>query len=129
MKSRLWTTLWRHGHGDGTGEAPNLTGVNMEFIGIFFPVALEEEIALRWARRLGALLGARALELRPETTLTEMLGWAAERRAGGFDFTLVFEPELRRHLKAFLADSDAFTFRDMVRWVANWYQTRAYEHR
>jgi hypothetical protein len=100
----------------------------MEFIGIFFPAPMEEAFALRWARRLGVLLGPKAAELRPETTLGELLDWAAERRVASLDFTVVFEPELRRQMKIFLRDPDAFTFRDMVTWTASWYYEREHEH-
>ena len=124
MKTRLWATLWRH----GTTEAAPSSNPNMEFIGIFFPAPMEEAFALRWARRLGALLGPKAAELRPETTLGELLDWAAERRVASLDFTVVFEPELRRQMKIFLRDPEAFTFRDLVKWTASWNYEREHEH-
>src|SRR5262245_31402541 len=117
MKTRLWATLWRH----GTTDAAATSAPNMEFIGIFFPVPIEEEIALRWARRLGTLLGPKAAELRPETTFGELLDWAAERRVDSIEFTVIFEPELRREMKVFHQDPDAFSFREMVTWIANWH--------
>lgn len=124
MKTRLWATLWGH----GTTGAPAGSTPNMEFIGIFFPVPIEEEIALRWARRLGALLGPKATELRPDTTLRELLDWAAQRRVASLDLTRVFEPELRRQIKAFLQDPETITFRDLVRWIASWSYEREHQH-
>ena len=99
--------------------------VDVEFIRFFFPAPIEEEIALRWARRLAGVVGSRALELRPDTTLSEMLERAAEARVETIDFAVVFEPELRRSFASFLDDSDQSTFREMVQHFAEWFGTRS----
>ena len=92
--------------------------VDVEFIRLFFRAPDEEEIAHRWASRLGRLLGPRVLELRPETTLSEMLRWGAMSRVESIDFVVVFEPELRIDFASFLDDSDHTTFREMVQHYA-----------
>jgi len=92
--------------------------INIEFIRLFFRASDEEEIAHRWASRLGKLIGTRVLKLRPETTLTEMLKWGAASRVESIDFVVVFEPELRFDFATFLEDSDHSTFREMVEHYA-----------
>jgi hypothetical protein len=92
--------------------------VDVEFIRLFFRESDEEEIAHRWASRLGGLLGPRVMELRPETTLSEMLRWAASSRVDSIDFVVVFEPELRMEFATFLDDSEPTTFREMVEHYA-----------
>jgi len=88
-----------------------------EFIRLFFPAPVEEEIAARWARRLAILVGPRIKELRPETTFAEILEWAATNNADTTDFLVVFEPELRMALAVFLDDAEDLTFRQMVQHV------------
>jgi len=44
--------------------------IDPNFIRFFFSVSVQEQIALRWARRLARLIGERVIDLRPETTLT-----------------------------------------------------------
>ena len=92
--------------------------VDPDFIRFFFPVPIQEEIALRWARRLACLIGKRMIELRPETTLAEIIEWATECNVDPIDFAMVFEPELRWAFVAFLEDSDQPTFREMVEQFA-----------
>lgn len=88
--------------------------MNFEFIRLLFKSRIEEEIALRWALRLGAVLGPDAAQLRPETTLAEMLGWAAKSGTSSVRFLMVFEPELRMGFAEFLDLPDQVTFRQMV---------------
>ena len=92
--------------------------IDVEFIRLFFRVPDEEEIAHRWASRLGKLIGPRVVELRPETTLSEMLRWGAASQVASIDFVVVFEPELRMDFAVFLEDSDHATFREMVQHYA-----------
>lgn len=92
----------------------NHPAVDVEFIRLFFREPDEEEIAHRWASRLGRLFGSRAMELRPETTLSEMLEWGAASQVESIDFVVVFEPELRMEFAEFLDDPDHSTFRGMV---------------
>jgi len=92
---------------------------DVSFIGFLFADALEEEIALRWARRLARLLGPYAALLRPETPLSEILEWAALCHVDPFDFAMVFEPELRSAARDFLDDPENTTFREMVVCFAN----------
>jgi hypothetical protein len=80
---------------------------------------VEEQIAHRWASRLAALVGAQALQLRPGTTLGEMLRWAASANVDSMDFVVVFEPELRMEFAEFLECCDHATFREMVEHYAN----------
>jgi hypothetical protein len=96
--------------------------LDVEFIRLFFHTLVQEEIAFRWANRLQKLIGPRVLELRPTTTLAEILEWAAVRKVDTMDFVVVFEPELRRAFSAFLEDAEDTTFREMVEHVAQWYQ-------
>ena len=90
------------------------TGMDVEFIRLFFRVADEEQIAHRWAARLARVVGSRVMELRPETTLSEMLKWGATGRVESIDFVVIFEPELRMDFAEFLDDSEHATFREMV---------------
>src|SRR5437899_1566328 len=92
--------------------------VDPDFIRLFFPAPVQEEIALRRARRLACLIGEHVVELRPETKLGEMIEWAAQCKVDPMDFAMIFEPELRRALASFLEDSDQPTFRDMVEQLA-----------
>jgi hypothetical protein len=92
--------------------------VDVEFIRLFFRASDEEEIAHRWASRLDKLIGPRVLELRPETTLSELLKWGAASGVESIDFVIVFETELRLDFAAFLEDSDHATFREMVEHYA-----------
>lgn len=92
--------------------------IDPNFIGLFFPVPIQQEIALRWARRLARVIGERVNDLRPETTLAEILDWAAESKVDPIDFAVVFEPELRGAFASFLDDPDDATFRQMVEHFA-----------
>jgi hypothetical protein len=97
----------------------------VDFIRIFFIDPVEEEIARRWSSRLGRLIGPRIEDLRPDTTLAQMLRWGLASRLDSMDFLFVFEPELRMELTGFLADCESATFRDMVRHYAARFQSRA----
>lgn len=90
----------------------------MEFIRLLFIDSIEEAIAYRWASRYAALVGPQAEQLRPATTLTEMLNWAAVANVDSMDFVMVFEPELRMDFSEFLDYSDDVTFREMVQHYA-----------
>ena len=98
-----------------------LRQVDTGFIRLFFQAPIEEEIAFRWANRLGNVLGPRMSELRPTITLAEMLDWAAAEHVDSMDFVVVFEPELRRQFSVLLEDAEHTTFREMVEHVAQWY--------
>ena len=93
--------------------------VNVEFIRLLFADPVEEEIAHRWAFRFAVLIGAQALQLRPGTTLAEMLRWAAVAGVGSMDFVVVFEPELRMEFAGFLDYCEHATFREMVEHYAS----------
>ena len=103
-------------------RGPAASGIDVEFIRIFFRASDEEDIAHRWAWRLGRLLGTRVSELRAETTLAEMLAWAAAGGEPSLDFVMIFEPELRSEFKRFLDDADHTTFREMVECYAGWFR-------
>jgi hypothetical protein len=92
--------------------------VDMEYIRLLFTDPVEEEIAHRWASRLARLVGGHALKLRPDTTLAEMLRWAATADVDSMDFVVIFEPELRMELAEFLDYSEHATFREMVQHYA-----------
>lgn len=92
--------------------------VDVRFIRLLFRSPVEELIAYRWARRLGNLLGPRAMQLRPDTTLSELLAWAAAAGVDSMDFVVVFEPELGMEFAEFLDCSDHATFREMVEHYA-----------
>jgi hypothetical protein len=99
-------------------HSPANQNVEVEFIRLLFANPVEEEIAHRWASRFARLVGSQVLQLRPQTTLAEMLGWAATVNADSMDFAVVFEPELRMDLAEFLDYSDEATFREMVQHYA-----------
>jgi len=99
--------------------------VSVEFIRLFFRSPLEEEIGYRWATRLGKLLGGGVTQLRPDTTLGEILNWAAVSGVDSMDFVVVFEPELRLEFGDFLDDPEHSTFRDMVEYCARHILARA----
>lgn len=90
----------------------------MEFVRLLFINPVEEEIAFRWACRFAGIMGDQALRLRPGTTLSEMLRWAAALSVDSIDFAVVFEPELRADFAEFLDQSDHVTFRQMVEHCA-----------
>jgi hypothetical protein len=92
--------------------------LEVEFIRLLFTDPVEEEIAHRWALRFARLVGPQVLHLRPQTTLDEMLKWAATANADSMDFAVVFEPELRMDLAEFLDYSEHATFRQMVQHYA-----------
>lgn len=91
---------------------------SVDFIRLLFIDPVEERIAHRWASRLAAVIGAEALQLRPEMTLAQLLGWAAAAKADNMDFVVVFEPELRMEFREFLDYADLVTFREMVEHYA-----------
>ena len=92
---------------------------SVDFIRLLFTDPVEEAIAYRWATRFARVVGGQAPRLRPETTLDEMLGWAAGTNADSMDFVLVFEPELRMELRDFLECAEQVTFREMVQHYAD----------
>jgi hypothetical protein len=92
--------------------------VDVRFIRLLFMNPVEEEVAYRWACRFADLAGEQTLELRPDTTLAEMLRWAASAHADSMDFVVVFEPELRMELAEFLDCAEHATFREMVQHYA-----------
>ena len=92
---------------------------SMDFITLLFVDPVEERIAHRWASRLAAVIGAQALRLRPDTTLGQMLDWAAAANADSMDFLVVFEPELRMEFSKFLDCADHVNFREMVEHYAS----------
>ena len=92
--------------------------IDVRFIRLLFRSPVEELLAYRWAQRLGRLLGPRVMQLRPDTTLSEMLAWAAAVGADSMDFVVVFEPELGMEFTEFLEYSDHATFREMVEHYA-----------
>lgn len=85
---------------------------------LLFTDPVEEEIAHRWASRFARLVGPQVLQLRPQTTLAEMLAWAASANVDSMDFAVVFEPELRMEFADFLDYSEDATFREMVQHYA-----------
>jgi hypothetical protein len=92
--------------------------VSVEFIRLLFRSPVEEEVAYRWAVRLAKLLGPKVMQLRPGTTLSELLVWAATTGADSMDFALVFEPELRMEFAEFLDHAEHVTFRGLVEHYA-----------
>ena len=99
-------------------QSPAKQNVEIEFIRLLFTDPVEEEVAHRWASRFARLVGPQVLQLRPQTTLAEMLQWAATANADSMDFAVVFEPELRMDLAEFLDYSEQATFREMVQHYA-----------
>jgi hypothetical protein len=55
----------------------------------------------RWAVRLARVAGSNLQQLRPETTMDDMLKWGVAANADPMDFVVVFEPELRMELAGF----------------------------
>jgi hypothetical protein len=92
--------------------------VSVEFIRLLFRSPVEEEVAHRWALRLARLLGPRVMQLRPGTTLSELLVWAATTGVDSMEFMLVFEPELRMEFAEFLDQAEYVTFRELVEHYA-----------
>jgi hypothetical protein len=90
----------------------------VDFIRLLFIDPVQEQVAYRWASRLANVLGAQVLQLRPETTLAQMLDWAAAAKADSMDFVVVFEPELRMEFANFLDCADHVSFRQMVEHYA-----------
>ena len=92
--------------------------IDVGFIRLLFRSPVEELIAHRWAERLRKLIGPQVMQLRPDTTLSEMLDWAAAAGVDSLDFVVVFEPELGLEFAGFLDYSDYATFREMVEHYA-----------
>jgi hypothetical protein len=105
-------------HRNAMSRSAASQNVEVEFIRLLFTDPVEEEIAYRWALRLAGLVGRQVLRLRPQTTLAEMLKWAALVGADSMDFAVVFEPEPRMDLAEFLEYSEHATFREMVQHYA-----------
>src|SRR5688572_16451965 len=103
-----------------------ITEPDMSFIRLLFVDAVEEDVAYRWARRLARSLGPQATQLRPQTTLAELLRWALACGTDSIDFVVVFEPELRMELAGFLEQAGHTTFREMVEHYARRFQTDAH---
>ena len=99
--------------------------VSVEFIRLLFRSGVEEEVAHRWAFRLEQLLGSRVMQLRPGTTLSELLTWAGTAGVESMDFVLVFEPELRMDFAEFLDHAEHVTFRELVEHYAARFGKRA----
>ena len=99
-------------------ERHDKSEVDVGFIRLLFRSPVEELIAYRWAKRLAGLLGQRATQLRPDTTLSQLLTWAATAGVDSMDFVVVFEPELGMEFADFLDYSDHTTFREMVEHYA-----------
>ena len=93
--------------------------LNVDFIRLLFLDPVEERIAHRWACRLAAVIGTQVMKLRPNTTLAQMLSWAAAAKSDSMDFLVVFEPELRMEFANFLDCADHVTFREMVEHYAS----------
>jgi hypothetical protein len=92
--------------------------IDVDFIRLFFTSPVEEEIAHRWASRLSRLIGSRALDLRPDTTLAQVLEWSAASGVDSIDFVVVFEPELRMDFAEFLDNAEQAEFREIVQHYA-----------
>ncbi len=63
------------------------------------------------------------MQLRPDTTLAELLVWGATSGVDSMDFALVFEPELRMELAGFLDHAEHVTFRELVEHSAARFET------
>ncbi len=100
-------------------QHPSNQEINVDFIRLLFTDPVEEKIAYRWACRLAQLVGEQSMQLRPGTTLAQMLSWAAKAKVDSIDFVLVFEPELKMDLASFLDYDEHATFREMVQHYAN----------
>ena len=83
---------------------------NMDFIRLLFTDPVEDEVAYRWASRFGALVGGQTHQLRPDTTLEDVLRWGVAAEVDSMDFVVVFEPELQMELARFLDYSDQISF-------------------
>lgn len=99
--------------------------LSVEFIRLLFRSRVQEEVAHRWASRLAGLLGPRITQLRPGTTLAELLNWAAASGVDSMDFVVVFEPELRLEFAEFLDHAEHVTFRELVEHYAARFDTCA----
>ena len=97
--------------------------VSVEYIRLLFRSQVEEEVAYRWASRLARLLGPGVMRLRPNTSLAELLKWAATAGVDSMDFVVVFEPELRLEFAEFLDHAELVTFRELVEHYAARFKT------
>ena len=93
---------------------PHTDDVNVEFVRLLFRSRVQEEVAHRWASRLARLLGPRIMQLRPGTTLAELLAWATTAGVESIEFAFVFEPELRLEFAEFLDHAEHVAFRELV---------------
>ena len=98
--------------------APIQRDAGFEFLRLRFKSRIEENIALRWALRRGAVVGPQAARLHPGTTLAEMLRWAATSGTSSVRCLMVFEPALRMDFAGFLDHANQVTFREMVQHYA-----------
>jgi len=95
------------------GQTPSL---DMDFIRIFFPRPQEEEIAARLAHCLASSVGEQALQLRPNTTFSEIFAWVGDGDAA--EFILGVEEELGLELDEVAEDIEEMTFREFVKYWA-----------
>jgi hypothetical protein len=65
------------------------------------------------------------MQLRPSTSLAELLNWAATSGVDSMDFVMVFEPELRMEFAEFLDHAEHATFRELVERYAARFETCA----
>src|SRR5258705_11939057 len=99
-------------------KGSNMSAVDVEFIRIFFPSPIEEEVAIRWAKRLASVIGERVEELRPNSLFSEIFDWV---KADGFDvaeFVMALEDEFGKDLDVLLDDLDHLTFRGFVEYMS-----------
>ena len=97
---------------------------SVEFIRMFFKSSKEEECAVRCAQSIARLVGDHVLQLRPDTTWSEIFGWRGTGPANVAIFMVALRRQFGPGVKEINAASDFMTFREFIEYVC----AREYNH-
>ena len=90
---------------------------DFQFIRLSFPVAAQEEVAVRLLRALAVPLGAHASRVRPDTKLEELIAWA--EGSGTVDFILAVEDGIGEDAGWLSGYFERIRFRELVESVCD----------
>jgi hypothetical protein len=98
---------------------------SVEFIRLFFKSPKQEELAVRCAQSIACLVGHRVVQLRPDTTWSEIFGWRGLGPANAALFMLALRRQFGPCVKELNAASDFMTFREFIEYVCGREHSRA----
>jgi len=95
----------------------NMMEADVQFIRLFFPSPLEEEVAVQIAGLLASVVGEQIKHLRPDTRLSEIFRWADS--LGTAEIVMLLEELFGHEIDDnFAADFDQQTFRGLVEYAS-----------